>query len=305
MAKGLIAIVGATATGKSGLAIALAERFVGIVIGADSRQVYRELDIGTAKPTLAERGEVPHYLIDICEPTETLTLASYQRQARAIIERCQATPDGAVPFVVGGTGLYVRAIVRGLKIPPVPPQAELRAQLTNLGQGQCYAQLQQVDAMAAAKIHPHDRVRTLRALEVFYVTGQPISAQQGEDPPNYPILPIGLAAEPSAIAHRIQQRTEAMVVAGFGAEVETLAAKYGWELPLLDTLGYREMGEYLRGQIDLAEAKALTVRHTCQFAKRQRTWFGADPSIEWFDCDRPDLVLAVGERVRAFLDALG
>ena len=304
MAKGLVAIVGATATGKSGLAIALAEMFPGIVIGADSRQVYRELDIGTAKPTLAERGGIPHYLIDCCEPTETLTLATYQARARGIIARCLDAAAAPLPLLVGGTGLYVKAIVRGLKIPPVPPQPELRSQLEALGQGQCYAQLQQVDAAAAQKIHPHDRVRTLRALEVFYVTGQPISRQQGEEPPAYPILQIGLAAEPEATARRVRQRTDAMMAAGLVAEVETLARKYGWELPLLATLGYREVGQYLRGQICREEATALTVRHTCQFAKRQRTWFGADPNIAWFDCDRPDLVAVVAQQVRDFLAGL-
>ncbi|MEO0949209.1 MAG: isopentenyl transferase family protein, partial [Cyanobacteria bacterium J06641_5] len=133
MAKGLVAIVGATATGKSGLAIALARSLPGVVIGADSRQVYRELDIGTAKPTLTEREGVPHYLIDVCEPTETLTLATYQAQVREIIARYLDKPTAPLPLLVGGTGLYIKAIARGLKIPPVPPQPELRSQLEALG----------------------------------------------------------------------------------------------------------------------------------------------------------------------------
>jgi tRNA dimethylallyltransferase len=292
----LIVICGATATGKTGLAIDLARRLSTAIISADSRLVYREFDIGTAKPSLAERQQVPHYLIDICEPTETLTLAEYQRQARSAMAQVPAPA-----LLVGGTGLYIRSIVKGLKIPQVPPQAELRSQLQSIGQTQCYAFLRQVDPASTLKIHPNDTVRTLRALEVFYVTGQPISQQQGEDPPTYPILQIGLDCfEPEALEQRIARRTEEMVKAGFVAEVEALRQKYG-DLPLLKTLGYREMGQYLAGEVNLEEAKALTVLHTRQFAKQQRTWFRADETIAWFDSDSPNLFAKVWERVQEFL----
>ncbi|MEQ9371480.1 MAG: tRNA (adenosine(37)-N6)-dimethylallyltransferase MiaA [Coleofasciculus chthonoplastes F3-SA18-01] len=290
----LIVICGATATGKSGLALELAQRLNTVILSADSRQVYREFDIGTAKPSVAERQIVPHYLIDICAPTETLTVADYQEQAQKLI--------GSLPsplLLVGGTGLYIKAIVRGLKIPRVAPNEDLRSQLSSLGQSQCYNFLQQVDPRAAEKIHPHDQVRTLRALEVFYITGIPISDQQGENPPNYPMLQIGLQCQDAdALTHRITQRTELMVTAGLIEEVKTLAEKYGWNLPLLDTLGYREMKHYLTGDISLSEAKALTVVHTRQFAKRQRTWFRAYPDIEWFDADSPDLVNQVWQSVK-------
>jgi tRNA dimethylallyltransferase len=292
----LIVICGATATGKTGLAIDLSQRLSTAIISADSRLVYREFDIGTAKPSLAERQQVPHYLIDICEPTETLTLAEYQRQARSAMAQVPAPA-----LLVGGTGLYIRSIVKGLKIPQVPPQAELRSQLQSIGQTQCYAFLRQVDPASTLKIHPNDTVRTLRALEVFYVTGQPISQQQGEDPPTYPILQIGLDCfEPEALEQRIARRTEEMVKAGFVAEVEALRQKYG-DLPLLKTLGYREMGQYLAGEVNLEEAKALTVLHTRQFAKQQRTWFRADETIAWFDSDSPNLFAKVWERVQEFL----
>jgi tRNA dimethylallyltransferase len=292
----LIVICGATATGKTGLAIALATQLNTAIVSADSRLVYREFDIGTAKPTTAEQQQVLHYLIDICNPTETLTLAEYQRQARSAIAQVPSPT-----LLVGGTGLYIRSIVKGLKIPQVPPQGELRSQFQSLGQPQCYAFLSQVDPAAALKIHPNDTVRTLRALEVFYVTGQPISQQQGEDPPTYPILQIGLDCfEPEALEQRIDRRTEAMIKAGFVAEVEALRQKYG-DLPLLKTLGYREMGQYLAGEIELAEAKALTVLHTRQFAKQQRTWFRADETIAWFNADSPDLFAKVWERVQKFL----
>ncbi len=289
MNGGAIAIVGATATGKSRLALELACRLSGAIISADSRQVYREFDIGTAKPTREERAAAPHYLIDICDPTETLTLAQYQARARAVIERHLHDPEAPLPILVGGTGLYVKAIVRGLKIPPVPPQPGLRAQLSALGQKLCYAQLEQIDPDAANKIHANDSVRTLRALEVFYVTGRPISELQGEDPPGYPTLQIGLRADPATMARRIRQRTTTMIASGFVEEVRALIEEYGWDLPLLQTLGYREIRAHLRGTTNLADAKESIVRHTCQFAKRQRTWFEADPTIWWFDCEQPHL----------------
>lgn len=294
---GLICICGATATGKSGLALALAQRFDSIILSADSRQVYRELDIGTAKPSVAQRQQVPHYLIDICEPTETLTLADYQIQAQELITTFQN--QGTIPLLVGGTGLYIRSIVQGMKIPRVAPNYELRSQLATLGQTQLYQFLQHVDPHAAQKIHANDEVRTLRALEVFYVTGRPISEQQGENPPNYPILQIGLeCCDSNTLDRRIAQRTEQMIAAGWEAEVNTLCEKYGADLPLLDTLGYQEMKQYLAGDISLDRAKELIVLHTRQFAKRQRTWFRAYPEIEWFDADNPELLEKVWQRVQ-------
>lgn len=293
----LIVICGATATGKSGLALTLAQRLGSIILSADSRQVYRGFDIGTAKPTLAEQQLVPHYLIDICDSTETLTVADYQEQAQALI----SFPLRPL-LLVGGTGLYIRSIVRGMKIPRVPPQLELRSQLESLGQTQLYAFLQQVDAIAAQKIHPNDSVRTLRALEVFYVTGKPISQQQGENPPNYPILQIGLDCDPSHLQYRIEQRTEKMIADGLVTEVENLCQKHGADLPLLDTLGYAEIKQYLAGEISLTEAKDLTVLHTRQFAKRQRTWFRGYPEIEWFDVEKTDLVDKVWQRIQEFIN---
>jgi tRNA dimethylallyltransferase len=295
----LIVVCGATATGKTSLAIALAQRLSSIILSADSRQIYRNFDIGTAKPTLAERQGIPHYLIDIADPIHTLTLADYQQQAQTLIHQFQPT---AVPLLVGGTGLYIKAIVKGMQIPRVPPQPTLRAHLQALGQPQCYAILQQVDSIAAAKIHAHDQVRTLRALEVFYTTGCPLSAQQGELPPNYPILQIGLdSVNVEQLRCRIEHRTAQMVEAGFVAEVARLRQQYGDTLPLLQTLGYAEFQQYLAGECSLAEAISATVLHTRQFAKRQRTWFRADPTIVWFDCDRPDLLDAVWQQVCEFL----
>ncbi|MFM7441585.1 MAG: tRNA (adenosine(37)-N6)-dimethylallyltransferase MiaA, partial [Snowella sp.] len=292
--ESLIVICGATATGKSGLALELAQRLDTIIISADSRQVYREFDIGTAKPSLAQQQLVPHYLIDICEPTETLTLAQYQRQVQNLIsffhsskQENNVTNCFVPPLLVGGTGLYIQSIVKGLKIPPVSPQPTLRKQLQSLGQKQLYGFLSQVDCQAAAKIHANDQVRTLRALEVFYVTGKPISEQQGEVPPAYPIRQIGLDCDPEILKQRIELRTEKMIEMGLVEEVNYLGEKYGWNLPLLNTLGYREIREHLTNNLSLDVAREMIVLHTCQFAKRQRTWFRAISDIVWFDINSP------------------
>ncbi|WP_198016728.1 tRNA (adenosine(37)-N6)-dimethylallyltransferase MiaA [Rubidibacter lacunae] len=297
MPRGAIAICGATATGKSALALAIAERLDTVIVSADSRQVYREFDIGTAKPTLAERDRVRHYLIDICNPTETLTLAQYQERAQA------AMSIVPVPLLVGGTGLYIKAIARGLKMPRVPPQPELREQLATFGPQQLHFYLQQVDSAAAQRIHGNDRVRMLRALEVYYATGRPLSAQQGARPPDYPILQIGLHCNAEAVAKRIHHRTEAMLAAGLVDEVRGLVARYGWELPLLDTLGYREIKGYLAGKMTLGAARDAIALHTCQFAKRQRTWFGADKTITWFDAEASDLLDRIWNSISAFVDS--
>ncbi len=301
----LIVICGPTATGKTGLAIALAQRLQGVILSADSRQVYREFDIGTAKPTNAEQQQAPHYLIDLCEPTETLTLADYQQQAQQLIHTFHQ--KGSVPLLVGGTGLYIKSLVRGLMIPRVPPQPVLRSQLAALGQPQCYVMLQHIDPVAAQKIHFNDQSRTIRALEVFYTTGLPISEQQGENPPDYPILMVGLDCDGSgkqdALTLRIQQRTAMMMEMGFVDEVQRLCDRYGPELPLLNTLGYQEMKQHLAGTVSLEDAQQLTVLHTRQFAKRQRTWFRADPQIQWFDSNATNLLEQVWTAVQNWIEA--
>lgn len=301
MGSVLVAIGGPTATGKSGLAIALSRRFNGVILSADSRQVYREFDLGTAKPSVSEQLQVPHALIDCCDPTETLTVAEFQQQAIALIETLHQGGQ-ALPLLVGGTGLYLKSVVRGLQFPRVPPQMALRSQLSHLGQPHCHAMLQQVDPVAGQRIHLNDAVRTLRALEVFYATGIPLSAQQQEQPPTYPILYIGLdCAEPENLRQRIARRTQVMIDAGLVAEVATLIDRYGADLPLLNTLGYAEVRSHLQGNHSLATAIELITQHTCQFAKRQRTWFRRVPDIEWFDADAPDLLDQVSQRLETFL----
>ena len=305
----LIVICGATASGKSGLALKLAQRLNTVIISADSRQVYREFDIGTAKPSVAEQQLVPHYMIDICEPTETLTLAEYQEQTQQLINKLNlpqfppAPPSSPTPpsLLVGGTGLYIQSITQGLKIPRVAPQSKLRSQLASLGQTQLYSFLSQVDPLASRKIHPNDQVRTLRALEVYYVTGKTITIQQGKNPPDYPILQIGLDCEVNMLDHRIAQRTQQMIELGLVEEVTKLCDKYSADLPLLHTLGYAEIKQYLVGDINLENAIADTILHTRQFAKRQRTWFRKTKEINWFDANDPDLLENVWQKIQEYL----
>ncbi len=278
----LIVICGSTATGKSDLALNCAERLNSPILSADSRQVYQEFDIGTAKPTHADQARVSHALIDICPPTELLTAAQYQQKAQSLIALHHAA--GVTPILVGGTGLYIQSIVQGLKIPQVPPQAELRTQLESFSQFERHQWLLQIDPRSAAKIHVNDAVRTLRALEVYYATGEPLSAQQGINPPSYPILQVGMEITDQALyTSRIRHRTEQMLQQGWIDEVKALILKYGRELPLLQTLGYAEIQSHICGEVSLDEAVAQIVLRTRQFAKRQRTWFRADPSILWFE----------------------
>jgi tRNA dimethylallyltransferase len=303
MKPALIVICGATATGKSKLALELAQRLGSPILSADSRQVYEAFNIGTAKPSNSERALIAHYLLDLCEPKSIFTVAEYQAIAQALITDFQT--QGVVPLLVGGTGLYVKSVVQGLKIPRVPPQIALRSQLTHFSQSELYQWLQQVDPPSTLKVHPHDQVRTLRALEVFYTTGIPLSAQQGSSSPSYPILQIGLeVSDPSLQTTLIQRRTEAMIEQGWVEEVKQIIQGYGPDLPLLKTLGYAELSQYLRGDWGLEEAIAAIVLHTRQFAKRQRTWFRADSSIHWFDALDEHLDQKVGACVESFLNAL-
>jgi tRNA dimethylallyltransferase len=303
MKPALIVICGATATGKSNLALQLAERLHAPILSADSRQVYQAFDIGTAKPSKQDCARVPHHLLDLCSPTATFTVAEYQALAQALIADCHC--QGVVPILVGGTGLYIQSVVQGLKIPRVPPQGELRSQLQSFSQPERYQWLRQVDAFSATKIHAHDQVRTLRALEVFYTTGIPLSAQQGSHPPSYPILQLGLEiSDVTTQIALIQHRTEQMLQQGWVEEVSKIIQAHGTELPLLKTLGYAELTAYLKGECLLGEAIATIVLHTRQFAKRQRTWFRANPNVEWLEATDSHLSQKAWAAVEFFLESL-
>jgi tRNA dimethylallyltransferase len=295
----LIVICGATATGKSGLAISIAQRLNSEILSADSRQIYRDFDIATATVSKAEQALVPHHFVSTSDPNYTVTVAGYQAEAQQLIDRLQQ--QDKIPLLVGGTGLYIKSVVKGLKMPRVAANEELRSQLAHLGQVQCYQILQQLDPQAASKIYTNDPRRTIRALEVYYVTGQTISSQQGEYPPSYPILQIGLDCQNlDILAQRIEQRAHQMIELGWEDEVSYLGAKYGWDLPLLKTLGYAQMRQYLEGDLSLSETIDLTTIATRQFAKRQRTWFKPIPEIEWFDSNDPILLDRVWDRIQKF-----
>ncbi len=265
----VIALMGPTASGKTALAIELAERLDLAVLSVDSRQLYRHMDVGTAKPTPAQRQRVRHELLDLRDPDNPITLQEFSALAREAI--AAEHRRRGIAFLVGGSGLYLQALLAGLEPPAVPPQPALRAQFTALGQERCHALLRQADPAAAARIAPADAVRTQRALEVLYGSGRPLSRQQGRTPPPWRVLELGL--DPSDLPARIQRRTRQLYADGLVPETAALIARLGGDFPLLATIGYGEAARLLRGELAEAEAVALTERRTRQFAKRQRTWF--------------------------------
>jgi tRNA dimethylallyltransferase len=265
----VIVLLGATASGKTDLAIAIAEAFDLAVLSVDSRQIYTDMDIGTAKASAAQRAQVRHRLLDLRPPDRPMNLQEFRTEAEAAIAAEHARRG--VAFLVGGSGLYLKAITQGLEPPAVPPQPQLRAQLTALGQAWCHPLLATVDPLAAGRIAPADAVRTQRALEVIYATGRPLSAQQGFRRPPWRLLELGL--NPADLTHRIRQRSAGLYGAGLVAETQRLLRRYGQACPLLDTIGYGEAKRLLAGDLDEATAISLTTQRTLQFAKRQRTWF--------------------------------
>lgn len=293
----LLVLAGPTASGKTSLAIRLAQRFGGILLSADSRQVYRFFDIGTAKATRAEREAADHRLIDIVDPTETLTAAQYQRLAHEEIK--QAHASGSLPILVGGTGFYIRSVTGGLAIPEVPPDPAFRAALQ--GRDDLHERLMEIDPVAAGRIHRNDSVRIVRALEVFHHTGKPISQLQKKVECPYSLLYLALDWEREALYERIDARAHQMIEQGFLEEVRFLAKKYGEDLPLLRTLGYAEILAFLRGESDLEGAIALIQKNTRNYAKRQLTWFRHEEGVQWI----PPVFAEAERRVEAFLAIKG
>lgn len=297
----LLVIVGATAVGKTALSLQAATQFKGEIISADSRLFYRGMDIGTAKPTAAERAAVPHHLIDICAPHDTLTLGEYQQLAYDRIEAVQA--NGRLPILVGGTGQYVKAVVEGWGIPKVPPQPALREALSSLGGPECARWLRHLDPEAADAIDPRNVRRLIRALEVTLVSGVPISQLQRKKPPPYRIAIIGLHRRRSQLYERIDQRVDEMMAAGLLAEVEALQqAGYDRALPSMSGLGYRQLNAYLDGEITLAEAIERIKFETHRFARQQNSWFRQDdPQITWFEAGEVGWETAVMNHIQAWL----
>jgi tRNA dimethylallyltransferase len=277
----VIALMGPTASGKTALALELAESLDLAVISVDARQCYIGMDIGTAKPTPAQRQRVRHELLDLRPPDQPLTLQDFLPLARSAV--AAELQRRGLALVVGGSGLYLQGLLQGLTPPAVPPQPSLRAQLQALGQPFCHALLGVCDPVAAARIAPADSRRTQRALEVCYATGQPTSAQQGRVPPPWPVLELAL--DPPDLPDRIHQRTLAMYAEGLVEETKALIARHGETCPLLDTMGYDEARGLLRGQWPEAQAIARTERRTRQYAKRQRTWFRRQHQPLWLRGD--------------------
>jgi len=293
-----LALVGPTATGKTALALALAERLPLEVVSADSRMVYRWMDIGTAKPSRTEQRSVPHHLVDVVDPDEPYSVALYQQQALAAVARIHAR--GRLPALVGGTGLYVRAVCDGLQFPAVPPdeafRAEMEARAARDGWQALQAELARVDPESAARIEARNVRRVIRALEVQRATGVPFSVWQQRRPPPFRTVFVGLDLPREALYRRIDARVIEQVEAGLVDEVRGLAERgYDWSLTSMSGFGYREMGQYLRGEIDRATAIARYQRATRHYARRQWTWFRPDQRIHWLDAATatPEQVLAI------------
>ena len=299
----LVTIVGATAVGKSAVAMALAAEFDAEIVSADSRQVYCGLDIGTAKPTLAERKQVTHHVVDVAPAdSASYSVSVWREQAEAAIQQLVARRKR--PWLVGGTGLYVQSIVDGLELPAVPPEPELRAELEQTmrdeGIDALFAQLLRLDPAAAAQIDRHNPRRLIRALEVSIVTGEPFSAQRKRRPPSFPILQIGLRTDRDSLYQRIDERVDRMIADGFIAEVEgLLAAGIATDLPSMQSAGYHQLAAYLQGSCTLTEAIQQTKYATHQLAKRQETWFRKQKGIQWTEIGT-DTVVSVGEEIRRF-----
>jgi tRNA dimethylallyltransferase len=294
-----LAVVGPTASGKSGLAIALAERLTADgrpaeIVNADSMLVYRGMDIGTAKPTAAERARAVHHLVDLLDVTETATVAEFQARARATIGDCRRR--GVIPILVGGSALYIRAIVDDFVFPGTDPavRARLEGELAEVGAEAMHARLVVIDPAAAASILPGNGRRIVRALEVVEITGQPFVARLPERRYLLPgVVQVGLAIDRVTLDLRIEQRVEAMWSAGLVTEVTELIRRGLRDgLTASRALGYRQVLDFLGGSIDEDEARRRTVVGTRKFARRQDSWFKQDPRISWLAYDRPDLVEA-------------
>ena len=277
----VIALMGPTASGKTELAIDIANTIQTNIHNVDSRQIYIDMNIGTAKPTLEQQRQVPHFLIDLCLPTTPINL--YEFHSIAITSMEEELKKQSVILLVGGSGLYLQSLIRGLNPPGVPPQKFLRNQLNKIERNERHNLLKCCDPKAAEQIHPQDSIRTVRALEVFYATGKSFSKQKNSNPPPWKILELGL--NPENLGTRIKQRTEKMYKNGLIQETENLIMKYGNDLQLLKTIGYGEARSIINGKINFEEALAITTKRTLQLAKRQKTWFRNKHNSKWLNTD--------------------
>lgn len=281
----IIAIVGPTASGKSALGISLAKKFGGEIVSADSRQIYRGMDIGTAKPTAEERHAVPHHLIDIKDPDKEYTVADYKCDAIAAIGGIIAR--GNIPFLVGGTGLYIRAVLENLDIPTTIANPALRAELEKEiardGLETVFKRLVSLDPEAAYVVDPKNPRRVVRALEVAITTGRPFTAQRIKSEPLFDTLVLGLDVRAEILRQRIDRRVDEMIHAGLVDEVASLIKKYGRTPVAFDAIGYREIIGYMNGECSLDAAVVLIKTNTWRYAKRQITWFKKTPNVRWIE----------------------
>jgi tRNA dimethylallyltransferase len=283
----LLVIVGPTAAGKTNTAIEIAAKLSGEVISADSRQIYRYMDIGTAKPSLAERKGIPHYLIDIVDPDADFSVANFQPMAQKIIN--QIWEKGKLPMLVGGTGLYISAVIDAYNFSNLPANPEFRHQMRKLaldkGKHYIWHKLQSIDPVTAERLHPNDVKRIIRALEVYNFTGRTLGSWEQEQPQESPynLLIIGITRERSHLYEAINRRVDKMMEMGLIEEVHRLLKMgYSPTLNSMQGLGYKELIPYINGEISLAEAVEILKRDTRRFAKRQLTWFRRDKRVNWF-----------------------
>lgn len=299
----VVVITGPTASGKSALGIDLALYFGAEIVNADSMQVYRGMDVGTAKPTVAERKEVPHHLLDVVEPNEDFDAAKYRSLAVPLLRDIESREK--VGFVVGGTGLYIKSLLGGLvKCPPADPQfrQELHRRWEERGPIHLYEKLKRLDPESAWRIHPNDRVRIIRALEIIHGTHKPLSAllrRHGFRDRAFQNLKICLDMDRKTLYDRINQRSLEMVEAGLVSETEALLMKgYTPDLKAMKSLGYRHMVKFLEGAIGLDKAVRELQRDTRRYAKRQLTWFRADPEMLWLAPDGVDRII---KKIKEFI----
>ena len=301
----LVVILGPTAVGKTAVALALAQELSGEIVNADSQQVYRYMDIGTGKSSLADRARIPHHVIDVVDPDEEFNAALFRRAAIGAIRQIQDA--GHSVFVCGGTGLYLKALTQGLFEGPGSDAAirrTLEGEIDEHGLGYLYRRLEEVDPTVGSSIHPHDRQRIIRALEVFQQTGKPLSAWQGAhgfQDDLFTVLKIGLNRDRSELYDLINRRGEEMLHAGLLDEVRGLIGRgFGLELKPLQSVGYRQMGAVLQGAMELAEASEQMKQETRHLAKRQLTWFRRDGEIRWYhpETQKEEIFHAVSEFLR-------
>ena len=285
----LVVIAGPTGVGKTAVAAALARRIEIEVVSADSRQVYRGMDVATGKPSAETRRQVAHHLVDVVDPDDRYQAARFRQDAAVAIEAIRAR--GHLPVVVGGTGLYIRALVRGLD-PAPPADPEYRRELASIaateGRASLHARLSLAAPAVARRLHPNDHVRVVRALEMARAGAATLVQDRWRAPAeSYDVTYFGLTMDRAALARRLAARAAAFVDSGLRAEVERLLARgYDPSLPSLQSIGYREFVRVVRGGLDPAEALRLMQRDTVRYAKRQWTWFAREPGIEWLDVDR-------------------